>query len=282
LLFALAQRRSGRKVAVIMTDPPGVVRQTDSGLARILKRLDERIVKIMLSQADLVMTLAPQLASRFASDVPTLVFPGILDGTWAEQVSHNASTLPRRSELFTVVYAGSLQAAYGVDRLVEAVHGMACDSIRLKLFGRGNQEQRIKAVAAIDHRITYGGFVGNEALVPELIAADLLVNPRPTTEDFAVMSFPSKLIEYLAIGRPTLTTRIKSIPSDFQPHFLYIDDESGEGVRGALWRVMALERSELEAMAERGKAFVHANSSERAVGLQIREAVRKVECRSAT
>lgn len=278
LLFALAQRHQGRKVAVVVTDPPGVIRKTDGRFARMLKRLDARIVKLALSHVDLVITLAPELARRFAIDVPTLVFPGVLDAAWAERASRDASALHRSQEVFTIVYAGSLEAAYGVGRLIEAVHGMACDSVRLKLFGRGNQEHRIKELAALDDRIVYGGFVGPEALAGELLAADLLVNPRPTEEDFAAMSFPSKLIEYLAVGRPTLTTRIKSIPDEFQPYFLYIDDESVEGIRSAVLRVMTLDRSETKAIAERGKSFVYANSSERAIGRRIRESVRQVEC----
>lgn len=272
LLFGILMRLFGKKLVVVLTDPPGIVLPTDGVLARELKRFDVRIVTCLLANADAVISLAPELVKRFAVNKPVLVFPGILDSTTLAKISEGGRKLAV-NEPFTIVYAGGLSKAYGIDRLVDAVVGMEALPIRIKFFGRGDQELRIKELADTDPRFQYGGFVGNDQLVPELRSADLLVNPRPTHEFFALMSFPSKLIEYLAMGRPVLTTRIASIPEDYDAHFFYIDDESPDGIRRAILSVMATPQLDREARALRAQAFVCAEASEFAVGRKIADLV---------
>jgi glycosyltransferase involved in cell wall biosynthesis len=275
LLSGLLARLFGRKLAVVLTDLPGVILPTDSRLARALKRVDIWVVGGVLARADAVIALAPALVKQFAIRKPSLVIPGILDSTIVAQASKTAiKSIPTKP--FMIIYAGSLSSAYGVDRLLDAIQGLDGFDVRIKLFGRGDQEPKIKALVACDARFQYGGFVGNEQLIPELRKADLLINARPTHEAFALMSFPSKLIEYLAMGRPVLTTRIVSIPQSYMPHLYFIDDESPEGIRRAILGVMATPPIERESRAAHAQKFICAESSEMATGHQIAQLIRSI------
>lgn len=276
LLAGLLARLFGIRLAVVLTDPPGVVLPTDSVVARVLKRVDVRMVSWALSHADAVIALAPGLVQRFAVNKPALIFPGILDSSLANVVK-SAPARASAVEPFTILYAGGLSQAYGVDRLIDAVTGINDVPVRLKLFGRGDQESRIRELAAKDSRFFYGGFVGSDQLVPELLKADVLVNPRPTHEAFAVMSFPSKLIEYLAMGRPVLTTRIASIPASYREHFFFIDDESPDGIREAILALAAMPHDEREGKAARGHDFIVSEASEYAVGQKMADFVRQLQ-----
>ncbi|CAI09473.1 hypothetical protein ebA5884 [Aromatoleum aromaticum EbN1] len=268
LLFGILARLTGRKLAVVLTDPPGVVLATDSRIARALKRLDVWLVSRALRHADAVIALAPELVRRLAIAKPALVFPGILDSSLVADGAVNRFCA-ESTGTFTIVYAGGLNRAYGVDRLLDAILGIDDVPVRLKLFGRGDQESRIRDLAASDSRIEYGGFVGNEVLQPELHAADLLINPRPTEEAFAAMSFPSKLIEYLATGRPILTTRIVSIPENYQPYFNFIDDESAFGIRRAVLDMIRMPADQRDLQGLYGQKFIYNEASEAAVGSKI-------------
>ncbi len=272
LLFGLLMRLFGKKMAVMLTDPPGVMLPTDSAPARFLKNLDRRLVNWMLAHADAVFALAPGLVKQIAANKPTLVFPGILDSAVNAYASKTGAP-SARSQPFTIVYAGGLSKAYGIDRLLDAIASFDEDSVRIKFYGRGDQESRICALAAHDHRFQYGGFVGNEILFPEFSNADLLINPRPTHEAFASMSFPSKLIEYLAMGRPVLTTRIASIPESYRDHFFYIEDESPEGIRLAISKLMVMRSTDLDAHGARAQEFIFTEASERAVGQKLAELI---------
>lgn len=271
LVFGLLSRLFGCRMAVVLTDPPGVVLVTDEGIARLMKMVDAWLIKKILGCADAVLALAPDLASTLAPGRPALVFPGILESTlddYGGPVDCAASATASRP--FTIVYAGGLSQAYGVDRLVEAVLKLQPEvSVCLKLYGRGDQEEKIRLLAAENPRFIYGGFVNPETLLPEMSAADLLINPRPTDALFSAQSFPSKLIEYLSTGRPVLTTRIPSIPEGLKRHFFYIDDESSIGIRDSILMLMGLRAIDRAAHAMAAQKYVRTNFSEAMTGKRI-------------
>jgi glycosyltransferase involved in cell wall biosynthesis len=268
LFFGLLARVFGKKLVIVITDPPGVLQPADSKLAKILKRIDIWLVSFALARANAVVALAPELIECFAKNKPSLVFPGIVNSDLVEHLS-KASPLDTSSREFTIVYAGGLSKAYGVDRLLSAIAMIKEKRVCLKLFGRGELEEKIKALAESLDCIQYGGFIGSDKLIPELCSADLLINPRPTQDAFAVMSFPSKLIEYLAIGSPVLTTRIASIPDSYKPYFFFIDDESEEGIRESILRVINMDFAYREKHALQGQEFIQTEASEMAVGNKI-------------
>lgn len=273
LVFGLLAKLFGKRLVIVLTDPPGVILATDRRLARLMKGIDAWLIRRILQRVDAVFALAPELVRRLAPGRPAFVFPGILES--ALEISIKEVSSAKREEAagpFTIVYAGGLSQAYGVDRLIDAVLGFSPDvMVCLKLFGRGDQEERIRTLALDNPRIIDGGFVDAATLLPELLAADLLINPRPTSELFATMSFPSKLIEYIATGRPVLTTRIPSIPESLKDSFSYIDDESVDGIRIAIRTVMETPVSQRLEHASSAKISVEKNFSEVAIGYKIAE-----------
>ena len=273
LIFGLLAKLFGKRLVVVLTDPPGVILATDRRLARLMKGVDGWLIKRILQRVDAVFALAPELVRRLAPGRPALVFPGILESALQIPVNGASSAEKKEyAEAFTIVYAGGLSQAYGVDRLIDAVLGFSPDvMVRLKLFGRGDQEERIRTLAFENPRIIDGGFVDAATLLPELLSADILINPRPTSELFATMSFPSKLIEYLATGRPVLTTRIPSIPESLRDSFSYIDEESADGIRAAIRTVMETPISIRFEHAFSAKMAVEKNFSEVAIGYKVAE-----------
>lgn len=279
LFFAFFTRFMGCKVAVVLTDPPGVLLATDGQSVRLLKRVDAWMLGYILQRMDAVFALAPELVKRLAPDRPALIFPGILEST----LNFNEFNLSFQQENtlskspFTIVYAGGLSKAYGVDRLIDAVLSFDTSTpVRLKLYGRGDQESKIQQLSKQDSRIVYGGFVDTLKLLPKLCASDLLINPRPTNELFAQMSFPSKLIEYLATGRPVLTTRISSIPADMSEHFYYINDESAKGIRLSIDNVMATPIRQRNQHGIAAQNYVRNQFSEAAMGQKIAEFIKNL------
>ena len=60
----------------------------------------------------------------------------------------------------------------------------------------------------------------------ELASADFLLNPRDTEWPGSKYSFPSKLLEYMLMDRPILSTRMHGIPNEYFDCFLAISDAS--------------------------------------------------------
>jgi len=276
LLFGVLARAMGCKVAVVLTDPPGVILSDDGALVRGLKRLDALAVRSLLRYSNAVLALSPYLVTALAPGKRALVFPGVVNSQFeqlcAREAARQRPDAPAHAPI-VLAYAGSLERRYGVATLVEAVrqlHQETPGAVVLKLFGRGDLEQELVAVASQHEEIRYEGFRDKDSLVAELFGADVLVNPRPTGAEFAVQSFPSKLLEYLLTGRAVLTTRIASIPQEMQDCFYYIDDESAQGIANSLQALMRKSADERRQFGERSRDFVRKNYSEKAIGAKIK------------
>lgn len=262
LLFGVLLRLLGYRVVPILTDPPGVILPTDGAVAAMLKRLDAAIIHGLIRKSTAVVALAPKLVRPYAAKLPTLVVPGILNDSWLARVrgftppadSHKTDLRP------VVLYAGSLSAAYGVDRLIDTVP--LVPDVDFVFYGKGDQVTRLESSTA--GNVVYKGFADADTLADAMCAASILINPRPSGADFAVQSFPSKLIEYLATGRTVLTTRIQSIPADIADYFAYIDDETPEGIADAIRKTLARGPTGPNATAS-----VEALYGEKAVGRHI-------------
>lgn len=253
----------GVRFLPVVTDPPGVVLPTDGRLARALKALDRRIAALFIGRAHGLVTLSPAIAELFPHR-RTLVFPGILNADWLATLARQPAPAERDGPL-TVVYAGGLSRAYGVHHLLAAAESLP--DVRFVIFGKGELAGEIGAARAPN--LTYGGFVDAQALAPHLLGADILINPRPSDQDFARYSFPSKLIEYGATGRAVLTTRIASLPAELKDVFFFIEDESSNGIVEAIRRLASMAPEARLAQAERARAVILRAWSEAGIGHRL-------------
>ncbi|HTN86608.1 MAG TPA: glycosyltransferase [Sorangium sp.] len=263
LRFARGLRRRGIRVIAVLTDAPGVVRPSDGPLARLLKRLDRRGVARVLADFDGVIALTAGLAEDFAPGVPALVFPGFAP------VIEERTRAERTGDAFVVAYAGGLSPEYGVGSLVEAVAGSSSGALRLDVYGRGELEPWVIARSAEDSRIRYRGTLPPERLHPLLGAADVLVNPRRLTGEHVRYSFPSKLLEYAALGVPTVTTPLPAIPEGSREAFVIAAGDEPGDLRAAIERIQGWSAEERRDFARRARATVLAQSSPQRLGDDI-------------
>jgi glycosyltransferase involved in cell wall biosynthesis len=258
----LARWLAGVRTVVVLTDPPGVVLDSDGHVAKALKSLDIAVVRSALRKVDGVVALTAALAEDFAPGVPNLILEGIV-GAQLTRLDRSAGTG------VTLMYAGGLTAEYGVERLVDAVKGLGDRDLTLRTVGKGPLAGWIDEQADRDDRIRRPAYLTRDEVLAEYASATLLVQPRPVDQQFVRYSFPSKLLEYLASGTPVLTTRLSGIPDDYNDHVYWIDDDSVEGIRAGI--AAALDAPE-EDRVRKGRAaaeFVRSTRSAAAQGRRI-------------
>lgn len=107
---------------------------------------------------------------------------------------------------FVVLYAGNMGAAQNLENVVRAAALLRDDpDVLIALAGDGVDETRLRALSA-DLGLANVRFLGRMPAVrmPGLFAASdaLLVNIRP--DPYYEIALPSKLIAYLACGRPVI------------------------------------------------------------------------------
>ena len=127
---------------------------------------------------------------------------------------------------------------------------------RLEIYGPGDYVKELQQIAQSDSRVFYGGMLLNTEIVKKEQEAALLVNPRPTHEEFVKYSFPSKTMEYMASGTPVLTTRLPGMPKEYYPYVDFIEEESAAGIAAALKTVLSASDEELFAKGNAARAFV--------------------------
>jgi glycosyltransferase involved in cell wall biosynthesis len=124
------------------------------------------------------------------------------------------------------------------------------------LYGVGDFEDELKSICRLWKNVKYFGSLPNDYIVKEQIKSTLLTNPRPTHDEYTKYSFPSKIMEYMASGTPTLTTRLPGIPSEYYEHMYLIEDESTIGITKCLKALLLKDTSELHLKGSRAKQFV--------------------------
>ncbi len=264
-------RRLGIPVAVILTDPPSLKTSLDPHGAALLKRLDRRLILKGLSRVTGVIALSEQLARDFAPGKPCLVMEGIANApspSSARRPGDHIEATTRGSRP-RVVYAGTLRPEYGVSELMRAVEASDGDWV-LDIYGRGPAQVAVERAAAGHQRINFGGFASDDQLAAIYNRAALLVNPRPPSADFTHHSFPSKLLEYVASGRPVLSTRLPTIPVDYEP-LMYWSKPDAVSLAAAIDQVLELDATDVARRAAGSAACILAAKGSAAQGLRMRD-----------
>ena len=100
------------------------------------------------------------------------------------------------------------------------------------------------------------GVAPNSDIVKAELKATLLVNPRPTNEEYTKYSFPSKNMEYMASGTPVLTTELPGMPEDHKPYVFFIKDETADGIAETLRNVLEKTPEQLHSFGLSAKDFI--------------------------
>ena len=239
-LFAqLAARQSGCRCVGIVTDLPEMLYGQG-----IYTRLTSRVIS---GCTDYVF-LTEQMNTRLnPKNKPYIVLEGHADITMARQDPQSV----RKASPRVCLYAGSVCKLYGLETLVRGFQEAHIPDTRLLIYGPGDFVEELKEIAEKDPNIEYGGMLLSSQVVAKEMESTLLINPRPTNEEYVKYSFPSKTMEYMASGTPVLTTRLPGMPKEYYPYVNFIEEETPQGMARALSSV--LSRSE-EALRQQGLA----------------------------
>lgn len=183
---------------------------------------------------------------------PYVVLEGQADITMREhEPSMDMKLQPR-----VVLYAGGVSREYGAETMTQGFLKARIPNSQLHIYGPGDYVEELEQITKEDDRVFYGGMILNTQVVEKEQQATLLINPRPTHEEFVKYSFPSKTMEYMSSGTPALTTRIPGIPKDYEPYLFFIDEETVDGVAEALKRALSHTDEELFQKGLAARSFI--------------------------
>ena len=265
----------GAKVVLDQHDPMPELMKTIFGMAEdsFYVRLIKRLEKWSFKRAHLVLTVNEACKRIFAARSCAPEKIGVVMNTPDGKIfpfRPAGSYEPKRKVggPFVIMYHGSIVERNGLDLAVRALVRIRTTNpqVQLRIYGKSTAfldkvmaEARELGVADL---IAYNGPMLLEKLVHEIEKCDLGVIPNQNNP-FTDINTPTRIFEYLALGKPVVAPRTLGIQDYFHSDSLFFF-ESGNGDNLAeTIEYVAANPDKAASVAERGQAVYLAHSWER-------------------
>lgn len=229
----------GTKVIGMLTDNPENLSFKSKAYAKQIKHL--------VSNLDGYISLTNGLVTSFNPLKPHYVFEGLVKD---EQYF-------RKDPIYDYYFfAGSLYERYGVKTLVDAFHQSSIKS-KLVIAGSGPLSKYIEQLSNDDYRILYLSQLPKEKIIAYEKNSIANLNPRPLNAKLDKESVPSKLLEYLSIETPIITTKYEKFYGPFKDNLFWINGNDTNAILDALlnFEKTPIEVRTKKALSARNKAF---------------------------
>jgi glycosyltransferase involved in cell wall biosynthesis len=159
------------------------------------------------------------------------------------------------------MYSGNLNISHGILDLLDSFAMIKDENFRLWFSGYGNGLKEIMKAAEIDRRIEYWPKLKQIEVFKMQQKATILINPLKSSHVKTKFFFPSKTIEYMASGTPTLMYNLPCIPREYHEYLYFIEDLTIEGIRNKIIEVCNKSPLELNDFGMKAKEFILKNKN---------------------
>jgi glycosyltransferase involved in cell wall biosynthesis len=257
--FTLLGARLARAKAIVSVNDINIPGQTVPASA--LWHLDVRLQRWLLPRFDGHLAVADQIATDFFPGRPYVRVEGGVDSAFLELTRRPADLATKVNSPFVFASAGWLNEANGIHVLLAAFRLLAGSGFRLRIAGSGPLRPIVEEASQQDPRIEYLGMLDPEGIARVYLAADALLNVRLTKGIDTRYFFPSKLIEFLASGVPTITTNVAHVESEFDGLVYLLRDESARGLADLMSFLASRSQQELATVGNRARAYAVTNKT---------------------
>ena len=250
MLAIATLKKNLSKTCLIVPDLPDYMAENKNWLYLLAKKIDKRIINYTLKYFDCFALFSPHMIEKLEiGNKPWVHLEGIYkENTNVENVikEHNK----------TILYTGNLGRTTGILDLLDAFMQIKSPNYRLWIRGNGTVKDEVLRRQKDDNRIVYYEPMSKEDLIKLQRRATVLVNPIRPSQKQTRYFFPSKTMEYLASGTPTVMYKLDCLPEDYYSHVFFVERETAESLRDKL--VESCEKSEgvLQKFGESARNFI--------------------------
>lgn len=250
LLAAATLRSKIKHINVIVPDLPEHMIAHRNPLRTIAKKIDHKIINWCLNRCDSYTLLCEQMKERLPMDNKKTV---LVEGIFRDKVTlDNVSKDTHK----VIMYTGVLHRDKGIENLLKAFEQIKGADYRLWIRGYGDYADEIIEKSKVDKRIVYFEPMSHAKLIELEQKATVMVNPTQPNLDFTKYFFPSKTMEYLASGTPTVMYHLSCMPKEYDKHIFYVDGDTTEALAKKLVEVCEMPKSELCEFGRQASAFI--------------------------
>lgn len=240
----LACKLKRLKSVVIITDLPEFLVGKDNPAVQRYRKLFDKFSGYVLLTEEMAVKLGYQ-------DKPYVVIEGQVDSLEKREILEE-----KQYDKKIVMYAGIVRKLYGLKILVEGFIKADLPNYELHIYGNGDYADEIDEISKCNNNVKHFPSQPNETIVEKEKRAFLLVNPRPTNEEYTRYSFPSKNMEYMVSGTAVLTTNLPGMPSEYKQYVYLIEEDTEEGICTAFKQITKLNETEIIEKGKEARDFV--------------------------
>jgi glycosyltransferase involved in cell wall biosynthesis len=227
---------------------------TGRRLGRLLNPIVEDAERFMLQMADLtvaVSSLAADMALAEGADPARVAV--IPNGVNVEEIVRLAEDTggPAPGQQPLIGWVGAFGEWHGTEVLVRSLPFLR-PTARLLLIGDGVRRAACESLASdlgVSDRIELTGTMPHDEAIRRLAQCDVLASPHVETSNHRFFGSPTKLFEYLAIGRPIVASRLEQLGEVLE------DGVTARLVEPGDERQLALAIEQVLASPDRGQAL---------------------------
>lgn len=236
-------------ITAIITDLPKSVSKYDR---RLISRLSSYLSDKYINVFDNYVLLTSQMNDVVnMRNRPFIIMEGICESQQKQPITITTNDSPRKRKL---LYAGGRPSKDGIDMLIAAFKRIPYPDIELNVYGSIPNVSLGKDPS--DERIIYHGKTENSVIAKAEQESCLLINPRPTNEEYTKYSFPSKVMEYMASGTPMVTTKLAGIPQEYYDYVFTFDSCDENCYYETLSKILCLNEDTLKNKGIEAQKFV--------------------------
>lgn len=184
---------------------------------------------------------------------PFCVIEGMVECDYSINIKQNKGN--------SIIYAGSLDKKYGIDLLVNGFIETELTNYNLIIYGDGNFKDDLINLSDIHSNIMYKGIAKNSEITSQYKNALLLVNPRPSKDEFTKYSFPSKTLEYFSSGTVALLSDLPGIPNEYFDYCFKVKNDTIEDIKESILEIALMSEKELLQKGVEAQKFVFNNKN---------------------
>ena len=220
----------------------GICTDSPSNITGTLKSYTKFLLK-KATKLDGYITLTEELNTLFNDrNKPHIVIEGI--------VENNPKKDKNNGEIPYFFFGGSLLPRYGINELIDGFSMLNRNDVKLIIAGHSG------SIKFDNPNIEFVGTLDNKDVLAYESNALANINPRPYSEDLDRFSIPSKTLEYLSSGVPTISVRNSKLNKYFKDEIIWINNSSKEEIKESLEHVLNMSEEERNSLGIKAKEKV--------------------------
>lgn len=176
-------------------------------------------------------------------------------------------------------FGGALMEKYGIYELIKAFNELCVDyrDINLYICGHHADNERIQKIIEENNRIKYFGILGYDDVLKFEQSAIANINPRPFSKDLDMFSIPSKTIEYMVSGRPTISVKNSKLEKIFLDDIIWAKSSSYYDLKEAMETALSYSKTQSNEIGTKARKKVLSLYDFKNVANKIKELIDELD-----